>query len=70
MLRYNQEKQIGGFNMIHYSTENLKKGYGVAIDWFGGKIEFPTEVLEIMKADDSVRKIYFNFDGTGIRRVK
>ena len=56
--------------MTHYSTENLKKGYGVAIDWFGGKIEFPTEVLEIMKADDSVRKIYFNFDGTGIRRVK
>ena len=56
--------------MTHYSTENLKKGHGVAIDWFGGKVEFPAEELDAMKTNDTVRKIYFNFDGTGIRRVK
>jgi hypothetical protein len=53
-----------------YTTENLKKGTGVAFDWFGGKTIFSVEELEEMKSDDNIRKIYFNFDDSAIRRVK
>lgn len=53
-----------------YTTENLKEGMGVAFDWFGGKVIFTSDKLEEMKADNAIRKIYFNFDNTKIKRVK
>lgn len=56
--------------MNDYTTENLKKGTGVAFTWFGEKIIFSVGELEEMKSDDNIRKIYFNFDGSAIRRVK
>ena len=53
-----------------YTTENLKEGMGVAFDWFGGKVIFTSDKLEETKTDDAIRKIYFNFDNTKIKRVK
>ena len=53
-----------------YNTENLEEGMGVAFDWFGGKVIFTSDKLEEMKADNTIRKIYFNFDNTKIKRVK
>lgn len=53
-----------------YTTENLKKGTGVAFDWFGGKVIITSDELDKMKTDDSIRKIYFNFDNKNIKRVK
>lgn len=53
-----------------YTTENLKQGTGVAFDWFGGKTIITADELEEMKADDGIRKIYFNFDNSKIKRVK
>ena len=53
-----------------YTTENLKEGMGVAFDWFGGKVIFASDKLEEMKTDNAIRKIYFNFDNTKIKRVK
>ena len=52
------------------NTENLKAGFGVAYDWFGGKTFFSAKDYFLMIDDDSVRKIYFNVDGKSIRRVK
>ena len=43
---------------------------GVAFNWFGGKVIFTSDKLEEMKTDDAIRKIYFNFDNTKIKRVK
>ena len=54
----------------YYTTENLKEGMGVAFNWFGGKAIFTSDKLEEMKTNDAIRKIYFNFDNTKIKRVK
>lgn len=54
----------------YYTTENLKEGMGVAFNWFGGKVIFTSDKLEEMKTNDAIRKIYFNFDNTKIKRVK
>lgn len=54
----------------YYTTENLKEGMGVAFDWFGGKFIFTSNKLEEMKTNNAIRKIYFNFDNTKIKRVK
>lgn len=51
-------------------TKNLKAGFGVAFDWFGGKTIFSAKDYFLMLDDESVRKIYFNMDGASIRRVK
>jgi hypothetical protein len=56
--------------MNDYTTENLEKGTGVAFYQFGGKAIITLAELEEVKSDDNVRKIYFNFDGSAIRRVK
>lgn len=53
-----------------YTTEILKQGTGVAFDGFGGKVIFTSDKLEEMKADNAIKKIYFNFDNTKIKRVK
>lgn len=56
--------------MNDYTTENLKIGTGVAFDWFGGKTIVTFDNLPTALDDDAIRKIYFNFDGSAIRRVK
>ena len=53
-----------------YTVKNLKEGMGVAFNWFGGKVIFSFFLLEEMKTNDAIRKIYFNFDNTKIKRVK
>lgn len=53
-----------------YTVKNLKEGMGVAFNWFGSKVIFTSDKLEEMKTNDAIRKIYFNFDNTKIKRVK
>ena len=52
------------------TIENLAQGYGIAYDWFGGKVKFILEELSQMIADFNVKKIYANLDGKTIRREK
>ena len=52
------------------TVENLEKGYGVAFDWFGGKVQFPLNELPEMILSFGVKKIYANFDEKTIRRAK
>lgn len=52
------------------TTQNLKKGFGIAFDWFGGKVEFSLNELNNFIADEFVKKIYVNINGERITRVK
>ena len=56
--------------MNDITVKTLKQGYGIAIDHFGTKVEFPLSDLETMIGSWGVKKIYANFDGKRIKRAK